>query len=34
MDAPGSTPLPNIRVQQFGSDVAIEAYLQDVYRKV
>jgi diaminohydroxyphosphoribosylaminopyrimidine deaminase/5-amino-6-(5-phosphoribosylamino)uracil reductase len=26
------TPLPNIRVQQFGADVAIEAYLQDVYR--
>src|SRR5712671_1790896 len=32
--APGRTPLPNIRVQQFGSDVAIEAYLQDVYRKM
>jgi diaminohydroxyphosphoribosylaminopyrimidine deaminase / 5-amino-6-(5-phosphoribosylamino)uracil reductase len=31
---PGQTPLPNIRVQQFGSDVAIEAYLQDVYRKM
>jgi diaminohydroxyphosphoribosylaminopyrimidine deaminase/5-amino-6-(5-phosphoribosylamino)uracil reductase len=30
----GPTPLPNIRVQQFGSDVAIEAYLQDVYRKL
>ena len=25
-------PLPNLRVQQFGPDVAIEAYLQDVYR--
>jgi diaminohydroxyphosphoribosylaminopyrimidine deaminase/5-amino-6-(5-phosphoribosylamino)uracil reductase len=34
-DAPvsGRTPLKNVRVQQFGSDVAIEAYLQDVYRK-
>src|SRR6266481_1153215 len=29
---PGHTPLSNIRVQQFGPDVAIEAYLQDVYR--
>jgi riboflavin biosynthesis pyrimidine reductase len=27
------TPLPNVRVQQFGQDVAVEAYLQDVYRK-
>ena len=27
-------PLPNLRVQQFGQDVAIEAYLQDVYRKM
>jgi hypothetical protein len=26
-------PLPNSRVQQFGSDLAIETYLQDVYRK-
>jgi diaminohydroxyphosphoribosylaminopyrimidine deaminase/5-amino-6-(5-phosphoribosylamino)uracil reductase len=26
-------PLPNLRVEQFGPDVAIEAYLQDVYRK-
>ena len=26
-------PLPNVRVQQFGPDVAIEAYLQDIYRK-
>jgi diaminohydroxyphosphoribosylaminopyrimidine deaminase/5-amino-6-(5-phosphoribosylamino)uracil reductase len=32
MPVPGQTPLPNIRVQQFGPDVAIEAYLQDVYR--
>ena len=29
----GAIPLPNIRVQQIGSDVAIEAYLQDVYRQ-
>ena len=27
-------PLPNLRVTQFGPDVAIEAYLHDVYRKV
>lgn len=33
MPVPASWPLPNIRVQQFGSDVAIQAYLQDVYRK-
>jgi diaminohydroxyphosphoribosylaminopyrimidine deaminase/5-amino-6-(5-phosphoribosylamino)uracil reductase len=33
MAAPGPALLPNIRVQQFGSDVAIEAYLKDVYRK-
>src|SRR6202790_2001545 len=33
MAAPGQAPLPNIRVQQFGADVAIEAYLQDVYGK-
>jgi len=26
-------PLLNLRVQQFGPDVAIEAYLQDIYRK-
>ena len=26
-------PLPNLRVEQFGPDVAIEAYLQDIYRK-
>jgi diaminohydroxyphosphoribosylaminopyrimidine deaminase/5-amino-6-(5-phosphoribosylamino)uracil reductase len=25
-------PLPNVRVEQFGPDVAIEAYLHDVYR--
>jgi len=25
-------PLPNLRVRQFGPDVAIEAYLQDAYR--
>jgi len=33
MSALGKPPLPNLRVQQFGPDVAIEAYLQDVYRK-
>src|SRR6266852_1684821 len=32
MLAPAQTPLPSIRVQQFGPDVAIEAYLEDVYR--
>src|SRR5260221_15260 len=32
MPLPAQMPLPNIRVQQFGPDVAIEAYLQDVYR--
>jgi diaminohydroxyphosphoribosylaminopyrimidine deaminase / 5-amino-6-(5-phosphoribosylamino)uracil reductase len=32
MPAPAQPPLPNLRVQQFGPDVAIEAYLQDVYR--
>jgi diaminohydroxyphosphoribosylaminopyrimidine deaminase/5-amino-6-(5-phosphoribosylamino)uracil reductase len=26
-------PLPNVRVEQFGPDVAIQAYLHDVYRK-
>jgi len=26
-------PLLNLRVEQFGPDVAIEAYLQDIYRK-
>jgi diaminohydroxyphosphoribosylaminopyrimidine deaminase/5-amino-6-(5-phosphoribosylamino)uracil reductase len=29
---PAGAPLRNLRVQQFGADVAIEAYLQDVYR--
>jgi diaminohydroxyphosphoribosylaminopyrimidine deaminase / 5-amino-6-(5-phosphoribosylamino)uracil reductase len=33
MPALTQPPLPNLRVQQFGPDVAIEAYLQDVYRK-
>ena len=33
MPAPAQAPLPNLRVQQFGPDVAIEAYLQDVYRE-
>jgi diaminohydroxyphosphoribosylaminopyrimidine deaminase/5-amino-6-(5-phosphoribosylamino)uracil reductase len=33
MDAPSQLLMPNLRVQQFGSDVAIEAYLQDVHRK-
>ena len=28
----GLSPLPDIRVQQFGPDVALEAYLRDVYR--
>jgi diaminohydroxyphosphoribosylaminopyrimidine deaminase / 5-amino-6-(5-phosphoribosylamino)uracil reductase len=32
MPAPAQPPLPNLRVQQFGPDVAIETYLQDVYR--
>ena len=27
-------PLPNLRVTQFGPDVAIEEYLQDIYRKI
>jgi diaminohydroxyphosphoribosylaminopyrimidine deaminase/5-amino-6-(5-phosphoribosylamino)uracil reductase len=27
-------PLPNLRVTQFGPDVALEAYLQDIYRKI
>jgi diaminohydroxyphosphoribosylaminopyrimidine deaminase / 5-amino-6-(5-phosphoribosylamino)uracil reductase len=26
-------PLRNVRTQQFGSDIAVEAYLQDVYKK-
>jgi diaminohydroxyphosphoribosylaminopyrimidine deaminase/5-amino-6-(5-phosphoribosylamino)uracil reductase len=25
-------PLPNLRVEQFGPDVAVEAYLRDIYR--
>ena len=33
MPAPARPSLPNLRVQQFGPDVAIDAYLQDVYRK-
>ena len=33
MSALAQAPLPNVRVQRFGPDVAIEAYLQDVYRK-
>jgi diaminohydroxyphosphoribosylaminopyrimidine deaminase/5-amino-6-(5-phosphoribosylamino)uracil reductase len=33
MPALAHGPLPNLRVQQFGPDVAIEAYLQDIYRK-
>jgi len=32
MPTPIEAPLPNSRVQQFGPDVAIEAYLQDIYR--
>ena len=31
MSALAQAPLPNVRVQGFGPDVAIEAYLQDVY---
>ena len=27
----GVTPLPNLHIQQFGPDVALEAYLRDVY---
>jgi diaminohydroxyphosphoribosylaminopyrimidine deaminase/5-amino-6-(5-phosphoribosylamino)uracil reductase len=33
MPALAQAPLPNLRVQQFGPDVAIETYLQDVYRE-
>jgi len=33
MAALADSPLPNLRVEQFGSDVAIEAYLHDIYRK-
>ena len=25
-------PLPNLRVEQFGPDMAVEAYLHDIYR--
>ena len=32
MPALAHGPLPNLRVEQFGPDVAIEGYLQDVYR--
>jgi diaminohydroxyphosphoribosylaminopyrimidine deaminase / 5-amino-6-(5-phosphoribosylamino)uracil reductase len=32
MPVPGQAPMSNVRVQQFGPDVAIEAYLQAVYR--
>src|ERR1700682_4722032 len=32
MSALAHGPLPNLRVEQFGPDVAIKAYLQDVYR--
>jgi diaminohydroxyphosphoribosylaminopyrimidine deaminase/5-amino-6-(5-phosphoribosylamino)uracil reductase len=34
MSASAHTLLPNIRVQQFGPDVGVEAYLQDVYRNL
>ena len=27
----GLAPLPNVRVQQFGPDIALEAYLRDAY---
>jgi diaminohydroxyphosphoribosylaminopyrimidine deaminase/5-amino-6-(5-phosphoribosylamino)uracil reductase len=33
MPALAQAPLPNVRVQRFGPDVAIEVYLRDVYRK-
>ena len=33
MKKAGLSTLPNVRVQQFGPDIAVEAYLQDVYRK-
>jgi diaminohydroxyphosphoribosylaminopyrimidine deaminase/5-amino-6-(5-phosphoribosylamino)uracil reductase len=33
MSALAHGPLPNLRVEQFGPDVAVEAYLQDIYRK-
>jgi diaminohydroxyphosphoribosylaminopyrimidine deaminase / 5-amino-6-(5-phosphoribosylamino)uracil reductase len=34
MPALSRGPLPNLRIQQFGPDVAIEAYLQDIYRNI
>lgn len=30
---PGQTPMPNMGARQFGPDIAVEAYFQDVYRK-
>jgi diaminohydroxyphosphoribosylaminopyrimidine deaminase/5-amino-6-(5-phosphoribosylamino)uracil reductase len=33
MPALSHGPLPNLRVEQFGPDIAIEAYLRDVYHK-
>jgi len=33
VSVPSREPLPNVQVRQFGPDVGIEAYLQDVYRK-
>jgi diaminohydroxyphosphoribosylaminopyrimidine deaminase / 5-amino-6-(5-phosphoribosylamino)uracil reductase len=33
LSVPSQATLPNVQVRQFGPDVAIEAYLQDVYRK-
>src|SRR5713101_7980608 len=33
MSVPGRASLPNVRVQQFGPDVAIETYVQDACRK-
>jgi diaminohydroxyphosphoribosylaminopyrimidine deaminase / 5-amino-6-(5-phosphoribosylamino)uracil reductase len=33
MPAPAHAPLPNLRIEQFGPEVAIEAYVQDIYRK-
>ena len=32
MSSLAKSPLPNLRVEQFGPDIAVEAYLQDVYR--
>src|SRR5260370_511106 len=34
MSTATQTPLPNLRVQRFGQDVAIQAYLQDVYGNI